>query len=73
MHFILGYEGYITYEGCLIQHISQPNWPTMLPEGFLFLLNQGAKCSLCLEKLSRNTVAGKMFWKHHPKWGLDLF
>lgn len=73
MNFILGFEGCITYEDCLIQHISQPNWQSMLLGGFLVLLNQGAKCFVCLEKLSRNIVSEKMFWKHHPKWGLNLF
>lgn len=71
--FIVGFEDSITYEDCLIQHISQTNWPSTLLGGFPILLNQGAKCFLCLENLSRNIVSEKMFWKHHPKWGLDLF
>lgn len=40
--FYLGFEGCITYEDCLIQHISQPNWPSMLLGGLSYFAQPGS-------------------------------
>lgn len=61
INFILEFEGCITHEDCLIQHIDQPNWPSMLLWGFLILLNQGAKCFLCWKNYQEILFQRKCF------------